>query len=205
MIAVIRPTRALSFTRSEIALDEIRDSFDMRVFRSFDKPIPNCFNDLVEGALLHKPDYILFLEEDIVLPLDKFREMLNIDVDIVFVDYSVNGFSCSARNKEGEILWCGVGATLVKAQVFDKLEKPYFRTDKTLRLNDNKWIDNPAKYGGQDIWFFTKCREAGFKITQIEGELEHLELVSLGVKEMNNGLHNVGIRDKISKLQIIDF
>lgn len=59
-------------------------------------------------------------------------------------------------------------------------------------------------YGSLDIWFFSQARLKGFKIVQVEGECDHLQLLSLGQKEVNNGLHQIGLKPKIAKQQIIE-
>lgn len=204
-LAIVLPTRGMVFTEVENIIDSIQATTKATVLRSFNKPIPDAQNYLVEQALL-LPDvtHILFMEEDTIPPYQVAMDLLGSNVDIAFVDYAVNGWSCSARTKQGEILWCGFGCTLVKREVFEKLEEPYFRTDKSLRLNDWQWTDNPMKYGGQDIWFCTKAKEAEFTIKQIPGECRHLSLEMVGKKEDNNGRHLIVERERISKTQIID-
>src|SRR3990167_8155104 len=130
MIAICLATRGLTFTRTDIAIDQIRDRFDSKVFRTYDKKIPDAQNWLVEEALKTNAEFLLFLEEDNVPTIEQIVGLVNRDVDICFIDYGVNGWSCSARDKKGEILWVGLGCTLIKRKVFEKLERPYFRTDK---------------------------------------------------------------------------
>lgn len=205
-LSIVLPTRGLIFTEVENAIEEIRQyGFGrVEVFRSIGLSIPDCHNQLTEEALAINPDYILFLEEDTVPPqgalLSMFRAMSGAKADISFIDYAVNGWACSVKDSEGNILWCGVGCTLVKADVFKKLEKPYFRNDKSLSLNQDtyfQWLDIPNKYGGQDIWFCCKAREAGFKIVQAEGECKHMRIDSLGIAGVNNGFHAISQKPTI--------
>ena len=204
MIAICCATRGMIFTEVDIAIDQIKEHFDSKIFRTFNKPIPEAQNFLVEEALKTNAEYLLYIEEDVVPTLSQVREMVNRNVDIVFIDYGVNGWSCSAKDKSGKILWAGIGCTLVKRKVFEKIDAPWFRTDKSLRLNDWKWIDNPSKYGGQDIWFFRQAIEAGCQVVQIAGEVRHIGLKVLGKKEVNNGLHEVFVKEKIKNYQIIE-
>lgn len=146
------------------------------------------------------------VEEDTVPPDGVFEKMLYVTEGISFVDYGVEGWSCSARDKTNTVLWCGMGCTMIKKEVFLKLEKPWFRSDKQLRLSDNTWIDVPPDktYGGQDIWFCTKAREAGFSIKQVDGECKHLRLEALGMPGINNGVHTIGSKKTIETQQIIN-
>lgn len=209
-ISVVLPTRGIVFTEVLERLEELRHStirhgeaIDMHVFYSKDLGIPDAQNTLIDKALAVDPEYVLFIEEDTIPIDDAFRLMVNAESDIAFIDYGVAGWSCSARSNTGEILWCGLGCTLVSRRVFEGLQKPYFRTDKTLRLNDWQWIDKGAKYGGQDIWFCSKAREAGFKITQVTGECKHMKIDALATPEVNNGRHVISQKPVIEKIQVL--
>lgn len=120
-------------------------------------------------------------------------------------------------NEAGEVIWGGLGATAVKTELFLKLGKPYFRTD-TIYKNVKKqhkggkviteyepmdkhqvWdakqhrvIDRVEhyKYGGLDIDLYTRARHQGASIALLEGhKAHHFDLVQLGEKHTNNGLH----------------
>lgn len=207
MIAVVMPTRGLIFTEVEKALEIERKTHELEVFRSSNLKIPDAFNELTEKAIFNEEKFthIWYIEEDTVPTKDALKLLLALDSDIGFIDYGVSGYSCSARYaKTDEILWCGVGCTLVKREVFDSLSRPWFRSDKSFRLNDYKWIDTPMKYGGHDIWFCCQARKNGFVIKQAEGECRHLKLDALGTPEVNDGKHTISDKLKISKHQIIE-
>lgn len=206
MIAVVLPTRGYVYTQVQAAIEKMRHGPNIiKVFYSHDKGLPEAQNYLVEQALKEKPSHILFIEEDTVPPPSALQNLLDAKADIACIDYAVNGHSCVARNKvTNEILWCGFGCTLVNRNVLEELPKPWFRTDKTLRLNDWQWIDTPAKYGGQDIWFCMKARENGFLIKQVRGECNHLMTVVQGATGTNNGTHHIASRERIIHKQVID-
>lgn len=204
MITICTPTRGLIFTETAKAISDVLLHVEGVVLYSWNLTIPEAHNYLVENALLMNPTHILFIEEDNVPTRQGIQNLFNSDADIACLDYGVEGYSCTAKTRKGEILWCGMGVTLIKAEVFRNLERPWFRSDKSLRLNDWKWVDNPSKYGGQDIWFCTKAREKGYKIVQVEGEARHLKLESLGRIEYNKGLHVIKDKPKISKQQYVE-
>jgi hypothetical protein len=212
MIAIICPTRGLIFTEVLESIESVRLFHDAKIYYSYSLGIPDSFNQLVslaiaeEEMLGYKLTHLFFIEEDTVPPIDALDKLLCLDSDIAFFDYGVNGVSCSARDsKTGKILWAGLGCTLVKREVFNKVKYPWFRDDKALRLNDWTWINtNPDKvYGGHDIWFYTKSREAGFSIEQARGECKHLMLKELGRPEVNKGLHIIKKKLQIKKYQKI--
>lgn len=210
-IGIILPTRGLVFTRVEQAIESFRTDYDITVYRSCEMPIPDGHNSLTEKALIEGCDYIFFVEEDTVPPSGALGMLLQANSDIACIDYGVAGWSCVTKNSEGEVLWCGLGCTLVKREVFDRLEKPYFRVDKVLRENDWTWVQLPEQYiktknyGTLDIWFCTQATKNGFRIVQVEGvEADHLELIRLGERGVNNGCHTIKKKLRAEKKQVKD-
>lgn len=208
MIGIIQPTRGLIFAEAQSALEKNLAKYDHKIYRSWDLTIPECVNVLIDQALLDGCNYLLFSEEDTVMPDGGLDRMIMADSDIACIDYGVAGYSCITKDKQtGELLWCGLGCTLVKAEVFAMLQKPYFRADKQLLLNNypkEEWINAPkGAYGGHDIWFGVQARKVGFTIKQVEGECKHLKLDALGTAEVNKGLHQISQKPVISKYQTL--
>jgi len=65
------------------------------------------------------------------------------------------------------------------------------------------WNRGKQGYGGQDIYFCIKAREAGFKIKQVDGECKHLKVEELGRPEINKGLHTIIQKETIKKHTIL--
>ena len=214
-VCVLLPTRGLVFTRVVLSiLNEIYarpwrpQGFMISNFiLSEGLGIPNSQNYLVEEGLKTDADVFLMMEEDNVLPDGALEKMLKVPSDVVCIDYPVaNGYSTICR-KGGKILWCGFGCTLVWRHVFEKLGKPIFRTDQTLRITDLEKMEHilediPSKYGGQDILFGYYANQAGFTIGQLEGfETPHLRSELMIRNENNNKLKAVYELPKVSKRQ----
>lgn len=209
-IGICLPSRGMVFSKTIQALEEARKDYETKLYISHDLPIPQGHNDLCIKALRDGSEYILFIEEDVVIPAGAIEKLLAVQADIACIDYGVSAWSCVTRDQRAEILWCGAGCLLVKREVFEKMEYPYFRTDKVLRLNDMTWQTLPEEYiknkayGGLDIWFCCEARRLGFKIKEVEGEeCEHLQLDELGEKGVNQGLHTISARPKIEKRQVL--
>lgn len=207
-IAVILTTRGLLYTEvMEAVLGNLK-GFAHTIYFSHDLVIPDSQNSLVGKALQDNPTHLWFVEEDTVPPTNALRDLLAQDADVACIDYGVGGYSCLTRDKNtSEILWCGLGCTLIKREVFEPLDKPYFRSDKALMLNfwpEVRWYDAGWQaYGLQDIWFFMHARERGFRIQQVPGECRHLQLEQLGQREINKGLHVIKQKPTISKYQVL--
>ena len=211
MIAVILPTRGLLFSKVLMALEEERKKYDIKIYCSDHLPIPDGHNTLTKQALEDGADFLWYVEEDTVPPARAIEKLLAVHADIACIDYGVSGWGCVTKNNQGEILWCGLGNVLIRREVFEAMQYPYFRVDKVLRLNDWTWQDLPEDYakskgyGGLDIWFFSEARRLGFKINQVEGEeAVHLQLDELGKRGINNGLHTISEKPKIEKRQILE-
>lgn len=190
-IAVCMPSRGLIHSRTiEHVLRETQ-SAPAQYFYLFthDKPIPDCFNDLVKRALDHEADYIWFVEEDMKLPEGVLRAMLDRHKPIVTVDYPV-GKSNTVKIENNEVVFCGTGCLLVKSEVFKGLE-PYFRADIEYILPD--YTPTPSKhgYGKQDIDFCIRVRELGYKIHLLEKPAGQYRIAELGEAGVNDGCHKV--------------
>jgi hypothetical protein len=209
-IAVCLPTRGIVLTQVLQSIERERKTYDMEIFYKEGLGIPEGHNEAVKEALLRTDaNYILMVEEDNVIPNGGIKAMLNLmrhtNAGIVCIDYGVNGYSCTAKERRTkEILWCGLGCTLVRRSVFDDIAYPYFRSDQSLRLNDWKWVPNHDPYGQQDIWFCMKAREKGWYIAQVPGmQSVHLGLMALGKRETNNGMHEIIVKTPIERQQYI--
>lgn len=219
LIGILIPTRGLIFTRGMEAIERERVGKDVKVYFSHDLPIPDGHNQLAKQALEDGCDKLLFIEEDVVIPAGTLEQLLRDDVnDITCMDYGVSGWSCILKNTRSAILWCGLGCTIINRIVFEKMAYPYFRADMTLSIEVDEtgiikrlgeWKQLPEEYiktkqyGSLDIWFCLSARKLGFTIGQIEGEAEHLELIELGKRETNNGLHTIRMKPKITRHQSI--
>jgi hypothetical protein len=87
---------------------------------------------------------------------------------------------------------CGTACLLVRIDVFNKLKKPYFRTDITYDFNT--WKEVPGHgtaWGGEDAYFCKQIRDAGYKIELSDKRAKHLRLIKLGEKASNNGCHKI--------------
>ena len=210
MIGVVLPSRGLIFAEVIESLLDNLQGYDFKIYQSIGLGIPKGHNLATERALADGCKFILFVEDDTVMPAGGLEKMLSADGDMAAIDYGVAGWGCITRGKlDGEVKWTGLGCTLVKSYVFDKLEKPYFRDDMHLAINPGRsdfmtWVPAPKDtYGGQDIWFGCKVREAGFKIVQVQGECKHLKLDSLGKPGTNNGAHTISEKPRIEKHNFI--
>lgn len=228
MIAICIPSRGLIYSKviegvfAGIHALELNGQ-KVKVFISNDLPIPDAHNSLVERAMKTNCDKILFIEEDNYIGPSEMVALCFSSSPLATLQYNDKNGSPHGiihYNEALEILWCGLGATCIKREVFEKLGEPYFRTDTRYKitkkhlLGDKKIVTeyaeiepreeynsetrkfekvkDPYQYGGLDVDFFTRARKAGFEVKQIRDMRSiHLKVVKLGEEFTNNGVHEI--------------
>lgn len=226
MIAVCLPSRGLVFSKTMQSVIEGMQALNKLGIAtiycsSHGLKIPDCHNLCVEQAMSNTSVKKMFMfEEDNFLFPDAFVALATNDADVVTIQYNDKNGSPHGiihYNEAGEVLWGGLGSTVIKREVFETLGAPYFRTDTLYRNIKKHWqgdklvteyeeieprqkwngekfveVRDEYKYGGLDIDFYTRARKAGFKIAvQDNFKGHHFELVKLGEKHTNNGMHEI--------------
>ena len=213
--AIVTPSRGLVHSRTvEAVMANLRHA-PRKAFRGWyfthDLPIPECDEQVAERALSAGVDALWFVEEDVIPPAVALAVSLHMldDFDIVAVDYPVGSidqkWGCLVRDDEGDILWCGLGCTLIRREVFDRLDRPWFTSDWRYVKRGDRWervaVEPDApRWGQQDIHFCMEARRAGFRIGQVGGlTAHHASVEAMGKPGENAGWHSVQLRTTIEK------
>ena len=141
-------------------------------------------NRIAQQAIAEEADYVLMVDSDVIVPGNAIVDMLSCDADVVIgicahrnnsniyegltsvckddgeKDYThqYTGKEITELREKGvykiKVHGGGMGCTLIKTDVFRRLEYPYF-----------KWID----YGNgtvlsEDLYFCEQCKNAGISI-----------------------------------------
>lgn len=207
MIGVARPTRGLEFSESSDSIEKNLRGYPSITERSWDKAIPDSFNDVVALLLDQGADLIWFVEEDVVVPPGTFaalKGLMDTGFDITAANYFLKkqeGVLSEKRDDDGNLLWVSLGCTLIKREVFENLERPWFKVGYTVASRHTgssctKRIWQLAKmnypYGGQDAYFFWMAKEAGYRMATLDKVIaDHLVLDNLGSPDNNAGCHEI--------------
>lgn len=225
MIAICVPSRGLIFSKTVESIIKGMQHLNSlgvatRYYTTHDMPIPDCHDFCVAQALQDGATKIIFIEEDMYVFPEGYEALIGSGESITTLQYNDKNGSPHGivhYNESGEIIWAGLGATCIDAEVFKKLGSPYFRTNvmyrnikktvvggrsitdyveieprmvynkETLKMEEKR---DSYKYGGQDIDFYTRARKLGYKVNLVEGhKAHHFGLVQLGEPHLNNGCH----------------
>lgn len=198
----------MSKTAQEL-LDNLK-GYDYRIFFAHAKPIPDCFNEPIIYALDDSSiTHIWIVEDDMVLPKDTLKKMLEVNKAVVTADYPItkDGRGSVFRDADKKVLFCGTGCLLVKREVFEEMKMPYFRTDIKWNVKNFgefiKFYATPNKnedgYGLHDITFCFELEKKNIPIHVIGKRLGQRKLIALGKAGTNNGAHNIEIWRQIKQ------
>lgn len=140
--------------------------------------------EIVEVALENGHDFVLFLDNDMMIPPETIVRLLQHDVDVVTTNYVTKNiparFMAVLENtmiKTGDqtgleqVDLAPTGTMLIKTDVFRKIKKPFFFVaPKAETISDAMakflkeeydWLPCSA---GEDYWFCHLCKLAGIKV-----------------------------------------
>ena len=207
-ITVGIPTRGVLFAetvQSSLNNPELKSS-SFHIIQN--RTLPDAHNECIRQALKTDCTHILFVEDDMVIPKGAINKMITMaeqGARYIAVDYGFvkngQGVECIFEY-EGEILWTGLGCTMIDRDIFEKdlaREAPNWLTDEyELTYTDNPKTAIPQKkkrpYGGYDIFLGYQLRLKGIKLHRVEGfRCKHLRMASLDRKLSNEGLYEIEV------------
>lgn len=164
-----------------------------------DLPIPVAQNDITTRALRSDPEFVLYVEEDNVLPVGMINEMMQTAeaerADVVVAEYPLTrGIRSVYKTVKGRVIFGGMGCLLVRADVFPKLPQPWFETrEHYWNETTGEFERRPGRagYGGQDVDFFYKLFGAGIPVVEAARPIRHLRLKNDIIQRSNNGCFEV--------------
>jgi len=202
-LAVIVPSRGLSFSRTmEELLNEL-NGLDYELFFSIGNPLPDCFNLPLDKVLQNDSfTHILIVEDDMIIPKNILKVMINQHYPVVALDYPFknDGDATTLFDPDGFALYTGTGFILIERWVLENIPKPVFRTDTAWDMmitKDNKlliWGRDVSKiktYGLHDVNFGLVLWSNGIPIKVMERTAGQRKLRKKGEGNTNNGADEI--------------
>ena len=184
---------------------------------SHDRSPAHGRNVLIQHALDNNFTHILFMDDDVVPKPDALIQLLEHDLDIVSGLYLSKAYPhepivFDVADEEGaclpmyldsdnqrlrQVVAAGLGFCLIKTHVFRVMAKPWIRLGE---LDPQEWCD--------DLGFFKRVREAGFKIyCDTECLIGHIGSMIIRPNKQKDGKwytgYDTGGRGMINTLQTI--
>lgn len=178
--------RQASFIPSFIGLERPPNSFTSTVHGQ--SPAAGR-NTMIKQALEHNCSHIFFMDDDMVFPPNTLMKLMKHDKPIVSALYLLRSFphrpaffdtayddgKCKfaslTKDMKGLVkgVNAGLGAVLIKTEVFKKLEPPYVRLGE---IDKDGWCD--------DVGFFNRCREKGYDIwCDLDAPVGHMTYMTI--------------------------
>lgn len=218
-LIVLMPTRGIVLTEVQDALDQeiAANNLVPLIIRTHDMPLPVCRNYLVETAM-KLPDwkYALLIDDDVILPKGGLKELINLKTDVAIMDYPMKSmgenksFGTVVTDKDKSVAWAGLGAVLIKRDVFEKISSPWFINTQHRIRRDNQgrigFFASQEQQGGEklsageDTYFFLQVRKEKFKLKVAKKTAEHCYIEQLVSPVANSRYQSSHSIVKLSKI-----
>lgn len=226
-IVTLMPTRGIMYTKTMNAwLRELAKNGQLPAFFTTDNlPIPECRNALVEeGLKVKEATHFLLLDDDVIMPENGLKAMIDLDADIAFIDYPMHysigkwknmGTACHDNWLPGQkwdkkpVKWAGLGCVLVKREVFEKIANPWFESmHKSFERDDDGKISFTGEMptgdtGGEDCYFYQQALKQKMNIKKVTNMTAGHARIEKFVYHLQSGKyatqHKIKVNDKIDQ------
>jgi hypothetical protein len=189
-LSILVPTRDTVHSQFAYCLTQLYNltreaGIDAYLFFDSSTILLNQRNNLVKKAKEVNSDYILWLDSDMTYPATTALRLLEHNKDIVACNYSkrtkplktvaytnLNNWDSwvpmEAQNELVKVEGVGMGCMLMKLDIFEKLQKPYF---------EFRYKEDTQDYFGEDFILLGKLREQGYDVyidTVLSMDIKHL-------------------------------
>lgn len=197
-IAILVPTRDTIYSHFSYSLNQLIKfstllGLDVYTFYDSSTILLNQRNNLVKMALELQAEYVLWLDSDMVFPSSTLTRLLSHKKDIIGCNYMRRSLPLKTvtytdiRNWDSwvpldteqdliEVDGTGMGCLLMKTEVFNRIEKPYFKFTYQTVSDD---------YLGEDFNLIQDLKKLDYKVyidSVLSREIKHLGTFGFGVK-----------------------
>ncbi len=189
-LSILVPTRDTVHSQFAYCLTQLYNltreaGIDAYLFFDSSTILLNQRNNLVKKAKEVNSDYILWLDSDMTYPATTALRLLEHNKDIVACNYSkrtkplktvaytnLNDWDSwvhmEPQDELVKVEGVGMGCMLMKLDIFEKLQKPYF---------EFRYKEDTQDYFGEDFILLGKLREQGYDVfidTVLSMDIKHL-------------------------------
>jgi len=175
MYTVVPASFVVNFIHRLTELHTNGRNYEVKIYIEQSTVIDRARNTLTKRALDDGCDYIMFIDADMILPPNTIDELIDMNLPIVSGLYFTKGkpYLPVARIKKNEddidhkfledfefnevikVAGVGLGCCLIKAEVFNSIEYPYFKFE---------WQEIKGKLHqiAEDLYFCDKVKKSGY-------------------------------------------
>jgi hypothetical protein len=201
-LAVVIPSRGTIYSQTvdEIYRELNASGVSYQVFWAHCLPIPDCFAVPTEQALATDCTHVLYVEDDMVLPVGIVGRMLKRVKHAIACDYPMGDYKSGTTlyDSEGTALFTGTGLMLVDAELLRALPGPIWRTDIAWQprianghLRFSLSTDTTRHWGHQDTAFGLRLYANGLPIEIMDETIGQRRMVKEGEHNSNSGFHRI--------------
>lgn len=202
-IAVIFPSRGLSYSKTCDELLKELTGLQYTFFFSVGNNLPDCFNLPIEEALQDETfTHILIVEDDMIIPRKILRQMIAKKHPVVALDYpfKADHEATTLHDPSGMAIYTGTGFMLIERWVLDAMPKPIFTTDTAWDMMITKehklvmWsrdVSDIKTYGLHDVNFGITMWSNDIPIMVMPHTAGQRKLKKLGEVRVNKGEHEI--------------
>ena len=197
-LSILVPSRETVHTHFAFSLTQLvkttSEVMDTYLFFDSSSILLNQREKLIEEAKSINSDYVLWLDSDMIFPSTTALRLLSHNQDIVGCNYMKrtkplkpvayknigdwNSFlPLTVHDDLVEVEGVGMGCLLMKTEIFNKLQKPYF--EFTYNETSDDWL-------GEDFNLLKKLKDVGHTVfidTLLSTEIKHIGLYAYGVEK----------------------
>ena len=180
-ISVLTPKRFKNTpTISRLHLSDMRGKYNIDLLSVCDMPRDKARNILVQSALDDNSDYIVFLDDDNIVPFDFIQMLIDTKEDIVGLNYSLkkkyyesvhlvdihnNPISPETTGIVNVSRCFAIGASLIKREVFENMGYPWFQewTDDNKATTHQQFDDGTSISYTDDSFFTKRALDCGYQ------------------------------------------
>ena len=141
-------------------------------------PVDEARNIIAHSALQNNMAYVFFRDDDVLCQNDTINRLFYHDVPIIAAPYwskqkpphslillegKLAGWEDLSHGGLMECMATGMGATLIKVDVFREIDPPWFKTVHGLHMNDIQDIAPNCARMTEDVYFCKKAAAKGYK------------------------------------------
>jgi hypothetical protein len=219
-VAILVPTKDTVYSHFSYSLSNLvkvttQMGIETHLFFDASTILINQRESLIKQAIEVGAEWVLWLDSDMMFPPTTLLRLLGHNQNIVGCNYMKRAYPFKSVAYTDTSDWeswipiqysdelvdaeaSGMGCVLMRTEIFQKLEKPYF--EYTYQPKTEDW-------GGEDFTLFKKLNKLGYQLKidmNLSNEIHHIGTFAYGRSVSTNGVKKKEWNSKVNKKKDLD-